>query len=731
MKFLLNSSFHLYKGYDFSLLKENKKEFKTINIPFFPYINDKENYYVYKKEFTFDEKDKTIYLNIEDTYYPSFVYLNEKLVLITKKVTPLSRIDVTEYLKKNNTLVIFVKNEHKNYFDYSLGDQDNCFYGLNGDIYLEVERKTHIKNINLNYAKYDGSLSFDVEVEKKEEYELSYKLYHESTLVHSFTDNVIQIPFVHPYELDDPFIYDLEVTLKTKTYEDIKSIKIGFKDTTFLKDSFLLNYNKHFLYGLKIVSNKLLSRVENKMVINNLKEFKEAGINLLSLNSTFINNTILNILDEMGIFFILELPNFVDDNYYSKEDYISSVKSYINIVKSHPSLLGYYITTSNKEASLVTYKVIRSYDRVNFITSKLIDDEDNDFIFIDRSYSYVQNNKEIISKHPSIKYFYSSDQTLFSIKDTLNSEIDNCLNYFKTLSKCFEISNVGLMYVSYINKIDSDFTHASKHKFISDFILKGLKINNSNKKDIYVLNPPLKGKSPYSTYDKIVVFSNASSLSLTINDEELGQYKEENFSNLDMKIYFIDNIFKKTYNGLKYSSFENELIADCLENMAKNIGSFSEILSLNTVKILLSKGILKTEELIPFYTKEITSNNQVMKYNFFSKEENISKVYNLSSDINLKVEKEEVIFLNDNFITFKMNIKLVDENDNDITSSDGILELAKKGDITLINNKYEPFELGKQSIYFIANKESDSKVFIKYQGKQLEVDVSIKKEETL
>lgn len=731
MKILLNSTFHLYKGYDFSLLKEDKKDFKIINIPFFPYLNDKENYYVYKKEFSYEEKDKTVYLNIEDTYYPSFVYLNDKLVLITKKVTPLSRIDITEYLKKNNTLVIFIKNEHKNYFDYSLGDQDNCFYGLNGDIYLEIEKKTHIKSINLNYAKYDGSLSFDVDVCKKEDYQLSYELYHESTLVHSFNDNVIQIPFVHPYELDDPFTYDLQVTLKTKTYEDVKSIKIGFKDTTFLKDSFLLNYNKHFLYGLKIVSNKLLSRVENKMIINNLKEFKEAGINLLSLNSTFINNNILDILDEMGIFFILELPNFVDDNYYSKEDYISSVKSYINLVKSHPSLLGYYITTSNKEASLITYKVIRSYDRVNFITSKLIDDNDNDFIFIDRSYSYIQNNKNIISRIPSIKYFYSSDQTLFSVKDTLNSEIDNCLNYFKTLSKCHDGSNVGLMYVSYINKIDSDFTYVSKHKFISDFILKGLKINNTNKKDIYVLNPPLKGKSPYSTYDKIVIFSNSTSLSLTLNEQELGQYKEENISNLNMKIYFIDDIFKKTYNGLKYSHFENELIADCLENMAKNIGSFSDILSLNTVKILLSKGILKTEEMIPFYTKEITSNNQVMKYNFFSKEDNISKIYNLSSDINLKIEKEEMIPFNDNFVTFKIDIKLVDENDNDITSSDGILELAKKGDVTLVNNKYESFELGKQSIYFIASKESDSKVFVKYQGKQLEEDITVKKEESL
>ncbi len=736
MKIDLSTSFHLFKGFDFSLINKENEDFKIASIYDFPYLDDKCDIYTYSKYFKFQKDDnEVIILNVNDTYYEASVYLNGLLLGNTSKVCPRNTFDVSNIIKEDNHLVIVVKNEHRNYFDYSLSYDENAFYGLNGEIFLQTHHKTYINDININYGKADGSFYFDVDVIGSDPYTLNYRLLAKGKTVLTFDKRETKLPFVHIYEFDDPYLYDLEVTLKTKKYQEVKSMKLAFLDTLFTKGSFRLNDKKRFLYGLKIVLNNTLSYREKKIIYSNFYSLKEAGINLLLLNSTLINESILDLLDRLGIFFILELPNFIDDDYYKKDDYINSVTEYIKLCRNHVCLLGYYITTNNDEAIDITYKLLKTIDRRRVITSKNKKHPDDDYIFLDRLISKKEEKelKEQLYTKSTFKYFYSSDHTLFTSKITLNSEINNTLNYLQKVNESIIANDVGLIYVSYINKIDSSVKEVCEHALINDYILEALKVSFAKENSLKVINPPMIYKSPYTTYNKLVIFSNCDYIKMYINHNYVDSYypTKDKYENINDKPIFIDDIYLKTYKDEKYSKNDNELLAISLDKMSKETSSIADFLKIDEVKNLVFKKILTIENLLSFYTEAVIFNSLEADYIFEGYKNDvvaISKEYKLSSKRRLKLVIDQKIILDSILKVIKADIFLVDENDNILNDTQGILQIDTIGDIKLIGESHVDFELGRKSIYLEANKTGSATIKVSYAKLETSADVVIKGE---
>lgn len=730
----LSTNFHLFSSYNLSLINKESKEFKVASVYDFPYSDLKEDTFIYSKYFEYQKDDnELILLNINDTYYESSVYFNDVLLGNTSKVSPKNKFDVSKLIKEKNHLVIVVSNAHKNYFDYSLTSEENSFYGLNGEVYLETHHNTYINDININYGKADGSLSFDVDVIGNDEYTLYYKLLYKDKVIMNFDKRDIKLPFAHIYSFDDPYLYDLEVTLKTKKYQDVKSMKLAFLDTLFTSGSFRFNDKNQFLYGLKIVLNRSLSYKENKIIYSNLEEFKKASINLLSLNATLINERMLDKLDKLGMFFILELPNFIDDEYFSKEDYVKSVSEYIKLCRNHVCLLGYYITTTNKSAIDITYKLLKILDRRRVITCKNKKNINNDYIFLDRDVSKkdAKELKDVLSTKATFKYFYSSDHTLFSNKDTLNSEIRNSLNYLRKLQDSKDDNDVGLIYVSYVNKVDSSIKDVADHSFISSYILDALKVVNNKENALKVINPPLIYKSPYTTYDKIVTYTNCDYLKLYINKNYIASYYPTNTYNSDEgKIIYIDDIYLKTYKNDKYSKNENELIAISLDKMSKKSSSLADFFKIDEVKSLLSKKILTVENLMSFYTKNVILDSLDASYIFEGYKNDVSvtsSTFTLNSKRHLKIDIKSEINLESILDVIKCDIFLVDENDNVLTDTKGILEIKTIGDLKLLSDPYIDFELGRKTIYLEASKVGSATITATYKNYTSSKDVIIKR----
>ena len=268
---------------------------------------------------------------------------------------------------------------------------------------------------------------------------------------------------------------------------------------------------------------------------------------------------------------------------------------------------------------------------------------------------------------------------------------------------------------------------------INDYILEALKVSFAKENSLKVINPPMIYKSPYTTYNKLVIFSNCDYIKMYINHNYVDSYypTKDKYENINDKPIFIDDIYLKTYKDEKYSKNDNELLAISLDKMSKETSSIADFLKIDEVKNLVFKKILTIENLLSFYTEAVIFNSLEADYIFEGYKNDvvaISKEYKLSSKRRLKLVIDQKIILDSILKVIKADIFLVDENDNILNDTQGILQIDTIGDIKLIGESHVDFELGRKSIYLEANKTGSATIKVSYAKLETSADVVIKGE---
>lgn len=198
----------------------------------------------YRRTFTVPAawKGRDVFLRFDGVYSAYYVWVNGQKVGYAEDSKLPSEFNITKYLKPGKNLLAV---EVYRWCDGSyLEDQDMFrFSGIYRDVSIFAAPKTRLDDFSVTQefdAGYkNAKLTLKTTV-RGGEAPVSATLYDAGfQRVGSFTD-VLEIPNVHLWSAEDPYLY----TLVVKAGEDIRSCRIGFKEVKIVGNAIVFNGKK-------------------------------------------------------------------------------------------------------------------------------------------------------------------------------------------------------------------------------------------------------------------------------------------------------------------------------------------------------------------------------------------------------------------------------------------------------------------------------------------------------
>ncbi len=222
-----------------------------------PYIGEHDNYTgSYRREFTLPEswEGQEVFFHVGSATSNLTLWVNGKYVGYSEDSKIAAEFNITKYLKKGKNLIAM---QVMRWCDGSyLEDQDFWrFTGIAREVYLYSRNKTRVADIILNAdltnGYKDGVLTFDIPVtgDKKATVSLTLKDHSgktvnnaEITSMSPFPRGTMEVKNVKPWSAETPYLYTLDITLKSKG-KDIETItkKVGFRKVEIKGGQMLVN----------------------------------------------------------------------------------------------------------------------------------------------------------------------------------------------------------------------------------------------------------------------------------------------------------------------------------------------------------------------------------------------------------------------------------------------------------------------------------------------------------
>ncbi|MCI6117712.1 MAG: DUF4981 domain-containing protein [Prevotella sp.] len=222
-----------------------------------PYIGEHDNYTgSYRREFTLPEswEGQEVFFHVGSATSNLTLWVNGKYVGYSEDSKIAAEFNITKYLKKGKNLIAM---QVMRWCDGSyLEDQDFWrFTGIAREVYLYSRNKTRVADIILNAdltnGYKDGVLTFDIPVtgDKKATVSLTLKDHSgktvsnaEITSMSPFPRGTMEVKNVKPWSAETPYLYILDITLKSKG-KDIETItkKVGFRKVEIKGGQMLVN----------------------------------------------------------------------------------------------------------------------------------------------------------------------------------------------------------------------------------------------------------------------------------------------------------------------------------------------------------------------------------------------------------------------------------------------------------------------------------------------------------
>lgn len=256
-------------------------------------------------------------LNFDGIDQVSEIYINNKLVSYSS--CPYSRVQVKldEY-KKEFDLTIKVK-DYTDTSYYQRGKQtlktNGWFYtsssGIYKSVWIEKVDKNYIEDIYITPLYY--SKSIEIFVKANGFSTATVYLEGQEYTVEVNKQNKIKLINFHPYNLYDPYLYDIKVKYfddEITSYFGMKKVEIKVGSNQYQR--IFINDQETFLSGILYQGYHYLGNltpVDNKSLYEDLKKIKEMGFNLVRVHIKIESEIFYYYASKLGLFVMQDFPS--------------------------------------------------------------------------------------------------------------------------------------------------------------------------------------------------------------------------------------------------------------------------------------------------------------------------------------------------------------------------------------------------------------------------------------
>ena len=346
---------------EYDAAMSRRDEFKNVEIPHDWLIYDSTDLYRtgrgwYIRELVIDEKKGRYFLEFDAVYMDSIVFVNGSRVCEWKYGYSAFDCDITDYVNEGSNLIA-VSVTH-------ISPNSRWYSGAG------IYRNVHIRNTDETYIARDGVyvstrnedgkriVHIETEVcgEKKDDAVINYVITDidgKEVSVKKLSETDYEIAEPHLWDIDDPYLYTLKVSVSAGSDRDNETVRFGIRDTEFdTEKGFLLNGRKvklngvcehHDLGSLGAAFNKCAMRRKFTML-------RTMGVNALRTSHNMPAPEVLELCDEMG--FVVMSEAF-DMWYRPKTDYDYArfftewherdIRSWVRQDRNHPSVIMWSI----------------------------------------------------------------------------------------------------------------------------------------------------------------------------------------------------------------------------------------------------------------------------------------------------------------------------------------------------------------------------------------------------
>lgn len=438
-----------------------------------------DEYIIYKKNFTLPIDF------IKENTFINFLGIDQQFTLILNNhhfdtIFPLclpSKINVSDYIKQNNELILIVKDN----LDFRLpkGKQSSnpkgifytAFSGVYYPIYIESMNNNYINNITINTTMDSLSLIID---STSNEFDIIIKECNNIIYNKKEKSKNINIKFENPiyWSPDNPFLYDLII----KTKSDSITSYFGLRDFKFYNNTFYLNNNPIFLCGLLnqgYYPEGIITPIDYSVIEEDIKLIKELGFNTIREHIKIDIPYFYYLCDKYGIIVIQDFMNFGKYNFIKdtalpnigfknkndknmnkdnqlRSNFFNCSELLISYLNNHPSIIGY--TIFNEGWGQFDSDNVYKHFKTKY----------PNLIFDSTSGWYKQKQSDLISEH----WYFNNLNKLSKQKEKIFLSEFGALCY-KVKTNCFSQKKVfGYKYYKNSFELEKHYNSLFQNKII-------------------------------------------------------------------------------------------------------------------------------------------------------------------------------------------------------------------------------------------------------------------------
>jgi len=635
-------------------------------------------------------------------------------------------------INNNNDILNLVMNYAKNECEYDENILLNMKNVLSDSLNeIEYNYKKEIKNINLNYVKFDNIFIYGYD--NSVNFNKFDKIIGLNSPNYSGKSSFIDIILFSIFGKHTKGDCDRKSALKIGQVKLKTEISLNVNNNNYVieriyKRHSQKNANKYGEYYVKIFKNK-----EKIIEINKMDEYKDVvnyiNTNICSFEELLQQSIILQLNDKSFITLTSTVRNNERRDYLLKIlnlDFFNKIYENINKLKNSNitkkkningilKKMDTNVNTKNiGELNLVLDNYNKDVEEINDNINKLNENLSNKNKIYEEYKNSFLKNKLILGDKTTDFITNEISETTLKIKNIKNLLITN-------KNKCNSLNNLIKQNVSYINKLQNEFDMYNKKKINKlENIEKscGFIFNKDdyNKLKVNLENIQKKIKELESKIEK------KNKNKIKINEKEIieieMQYK--NYISNEKQIIEIEDkiqINKDNLNDLKDFNY-NKNCKECLSN-----SFIKEKIKYENKQIILIKNLKKIKKLLENINKKYPKIQNIVeelnKNNL--KNKNIElEINKLTSELNNNKEKE--IFINDKiklYNSFNNNLEILYES---IIRKENLL---KKYDI--IHYNFILFNLEQNKYLCNSNKNELLKIISKNNNLKNELELLQKK----
>lgn len=299
---------------------------------------------VFTRKFMYEKRndDERVILKIGAANYLCRLYMNKKYVGMHRGGSTPCYFDITDYLEKNNRIIIQVDNTRRDeQVPPAVTDWFN-YGGIYRDIELIRVPKLHIEEFQIALEPDSNFSKIRVSVEMSEKVDTLAQLridglcdevqYSEYDIeIHNGHGELIFDASPQLWTPENPVLYDVSLSCAGDKVQD----RVGFREIRVDGMDILLNGKKMFLHGISchedsVEHGKALTDDER---IENIRLAKELGCNFMRVAHYPHSERMAQLADEMGILLWEEIPVYWSVHFAEKETYEDAENQLTELIK--------------------------------------------------------------------------------------------------------------------------------------------------------------------------------------------------------------------------------------------------------------------------------------------------------------------------------------------------------------------------------------------------------------